>query len=217
MKRLLLILIVTMPLLLHAQQGDTAKVVNFGVRACANASQMVLRGLPIDIVASPKVGVEGGAFLDFNIGKRFFIRFNTVWSHQRSRLTMDGTPCPLASFSIEVPVYASWRFGNSRTGWGFVGVGPYTEFVVWGRVVSADGSFNPFHHVIDVDATTGEETLAMTDSHSGFGVLMGYELPFGLFVDATAQMALTDMLAFDHGGNMWVRPLKLTLGLGWRF
>ncbi len=46
---------------------------------------------------------------------------------------------------------------------------------------------------------------------------MGYELPFGLFVDATAQMALTDMLAFDHGGNMWVRPLKLTLGLGWRF
>ncbi len=56
-----------------------------------------------------------------------------------------------------------------------------------------------------------------TDSHSGFGVLMGYELPFGLFVDATAQMALTDMLAFDHGGNMWVRPLKLTLGLGWRF
>ena len=27
----------------------------------------------------------------------------------------------------------------------------------------------------------------------------------------------TVMLAFDHGGNMWVRPLKLTLGLGWRF
>ena len=25
------------------------------------------------------------------------------------------------------------------------------------------------------------------------------------------------LLAFDHGGDMWVRPLKASLGLGWRF
>lgn len=47
--------------------------------------------------------------------------------------------------------------------------------------------------------------------------MAGYELSCGLFVDATVQMALTDLLAFDHDGDMWVRPLKTSLGLGWRF
>ena len=26
-----------------------------------------------------------------------------------------------------------------------------------------------------------------------------------------------NLLAFDHSGDMWVRPLKASLGLGWRF
>lgn len=211
------ILIAAAPLLVCAQQADSAKVVNFGVRLNTNLSQPVLHGIPRDIKASPSVGAEGGMFLDFNIGWHFFIRFNTLYGFQRSTLTMDGTACPLVSASVEIPVYTAWRFGNTRTGWGFVGVGPYTEFVTWGRLSTADGAFNPYHHVIDVDATTGQETLAMTDSHSGFGIMAGYEMLCGLFVDATAQMALTDLLAFDHKSDMWVRPLKLTLGLGWKF
>lgn len=218
MKRLLVtFLIASAPLLACAQQTDTAKVVNFGVRASANFSQPVLHNIPRDIIASPLAGVKGGMFLDFNIGRRFFIRFSTFYDFQRSTLTINGAGCPLVSASVEIPVYASWRFGNSRIGWVFVGAGSYTEFVTWGRLSTADGAFNPYHHVIDVDATTGQETLAMTDSHSGFGLMAGYEMPCGLFVDATAQMALTDLLAFDHNCDMWVRPLKLTLGLGWKF
>ena len=211
------ILIAAAPLLVCAQQTDTAKVVNFGVRINTNLSQPVLHGIPRDIKASPSVGAEGGMFLDFNIGRRFFIRFNTLYGLQRSTLTMDGTACPLVSASVEIPVYAAWRFGNTRTGWGFVGVGPYTEFITWGRLNAADETFNPYHHVIDVDVSTGQETLATSDSHSGFGAMVGYEIPCGFFVDVTAQMALTDLLAFDHGDDMWVRPLKITLGLGWRF
>lgn len=218
MKKIIItLIIVSIPLLMFAQQADSAKVVNFGVRINANLSQPVLHGIPRDIVASPTVGVEGGMFLDFNIGRRFFIRFNTLYGLQRSTLTMDGTACPIVSVSVEIPVYAAWRFGNTHTGWGFVGVGPYTEFITWGRLTTADGSFNPYHHVIDVDAVTGQETLAMSDSHSGFGAMVGYEIPCGFFVDVTAQMSLTDLLAFDHGDGMWVRPMKLTLGLGWRF
>lgn len=211
------ILIAAAPLLACAQQTDTTKVVNFGVRINANLSQPVLHGIPRDIKASPSVGVEGGMFLDFNIGRQFFIRFNTLYGFQRSTLTMDGTSCPLVATSVEVPVYAVWRFGNTHTGWGFVGVGPYTEFITWGRLNTVDETFNPYHHVIDVDVSTGQETLAMSDSHSGFGAIVGYEIPCGLFIDATVQMALTDLLAFDHGDGMWVRPLKITLGLGWRF
>lgn len=211
------ILIAAAPLLACAQQTDTTKVVNLGVRINANLSQPVLHGIPRDIKASPSVGVEGGLFLDFNIGRQFFIRFNTLYGFQRSTLTMDGTSCPLVATSVEVPVYAAWRFGNTHTGWGFVGVGPYTEFITWGRLNTVDKTFNPYHHVIDVDVSTGQETLAMSDSHSGFGTIVGYEIPCGLFIDATAQMALTDLLAFDHGDGMWVRPLKITLGLGWRF
>ena len=218
MKKIIVtILIATAPWVACAQLSDTSKVVNFGVRINTNLSQPVLHNIPRDIMASPSVGAEGGMFLDFNIGRQFFIRFNTLYGFQRSTLTMDGTACPLVAASVEIPVYASWRFGNARTGWGFVGVGPYTEFITWGRLITVDETFNPYHHVIDVDVTTGQETLAMSDSHSGFGAMLGYEVSCGLFVDATIQMALTDLLAFDHGDDMWVRPLKLTLGLGWKF
>lgn len=213
----LLILLVLLPFLGGAQINDTTKVVNYGIRFSANTSQLVFRGVPVNMVASPKIGVEGGAFIDYNIGRKFSIRFNLVWGLQRSVLTMDGYVCRLSSASIEVPVYALYRFGNVRSGWGFVGAGPYTEFVIWGKLRTAAETFNPYHHVIDVDAETGKETLAMSDSHSGFGVIVGYEMPCGLFVDATAQMSLTDLLAFDHGPSMWVRPLKVTLGLGYRF
>ena len=159
------ILIAAAPLLVCAQQTDSAKVVNFGVRINTNLSQPVLHGIPRDIKASPSVGAEGGMFLDFNIGRRFFIRFNTLYGLQRSTLTMDGTACPLVSASVEIPVYAAGRFGNTRTGWGFVGVGPYTEFITWGRLNAADETFNPYHHVIDVDVSTGQETFS---SSSGF-------------------------------------------------
>ncbi len=217
MKKSAILLFVLLPLLLCAQGVDSVKVVNYGVRASANVSQLVLHGIPRDIDPSPSVGVEGGAYLDFNIGRRFFVRFNALYSFQRSTLVMDGILCGLASSSVEIPVYAAWRFGGRSSGWGFVGVGPYTEFIVWGRLETEGGAFNPYHHVIDVDAITGHETFAMADSHSGFGVVIGYELPCGFFIDFTAQMALTDLLAFDHNDGMWVRPLKSTLGLGWRF
>ena len=85
MKKIIItLIIVSIPLLMFAQQADSAKVVNFGVRINANLSQPVLHGIPRDIVASPTVGVEGGMFLDFNIGRRFFIRFNTLYGPVKS-------------------------------------------------------------------------------------------------------------------------------------
>ena len=68
-----------------------------------------------------------------------------------------------------------------------------------------------------VDAQTGEEQLAMSDNHSGLGVLLGYELPCGLQFNASGQYSISDILAFAHPNTMSAHPLKVMVGFGWRF
>lgn len=216
MKRLVLIAIIGL-IAFTGHAADTNKVVNYGFRLGANMSQPLLKGLPINLTSTPALGGEGTFFMDYNIGKHFAIRFGINYTLERSLLTEDGVEHSLRSWGIEIPIFATVRFGNNSSGWGYVGFGPYTQFIIGGSYSGPDGSFNPYHHVIDVDPTTGAETLAMTDSHSGLGTTVGYELPCGLFFDVAYRLSLSDMLAFDHNETMSVKPHRVTLGAGWRF
>lgn len=198
MKRLVLIAILGL-MTFAGHAADTNRVVNYGFRLGANLSQPLLKGLPLSLTSAPALGGEGTFFMDYNIGKHFAIRFGLNYTFERSLLTEDGVQHPLSSWGIEIPIFATVRFGNSTHGWGYVGFGPYTQFVIGGSYTGAAGSFNPYHHVVDIDPSTGAETMAMTDSHSGLGATVGYELPCGLFVDVAYRLSLSDMLAFDHG------------------
>lgn len=217
MKRIAIILtLVMMACSVHAQ--DTSRVVNYGFRVGANLSQPLLRGVPINITSATDLGCEAAFLMDYNIGRHFAIRFGINYLFERSTLTDSASYAhSLRSWAIEIPVYAVVRIGNCRSGWGYIGAGPYTQFILNGNYNDPSGDFNPYHHVIDVDPTTGDETLAMTDSHSGLGAVVGYEFPFGFFFDFSYRISLSDMLAFDHNESMSVRPHKLSFGIGWRF
>ncbi|MBQ8958542.1 MAG: outer membrane beta-barrel protein [Bacteroidales bacterium] len=193
-------------------------VVNWGLKTQANASNILLKGLPNEVHTEMAFGGELGGFLNFNISQRFFIQFNLMYFAEQTQMVSTTQNTPLWTLGIEVPVYALARFGSVERGWFYLGGGPYTEFSLWATMDDGSGdTLNPYKHVVGIDDETGEEQLAMTDSHSGLGVLLGYELPCGLQFNASGQYSISDILAFAHPNTMSAHPLKVMLGFGWRF
>lgn len=215
-----LILCLTMAIAAVAQNNGESKlpVVNWGLKTQANASNILLKGLPNEVHTEMAFGGELGGFLNFNISQKFFIQFNLMYFAEQTRVVSTTQNDPLWTLGIEIPVYAMARFGSAERGWFYLGGGPYTEFSLWATMDDGNGgTFNPYKHVVGTDEETGEEQLALSDNHSGLGVLVGYELPCGLQFNASYQHSISDILAFTHGVTMSARPQKVTLGIGWRF
>ena len=215
-----LILCLTMAVAAVAQSNGETKlpVVNWGLKTQANASNILLKGLPNEVHTEMAFGGELGGFLNFNISQKFFVQFNLMYFAEQTRVVSTTQNDPLWTLGIEIPVYAMARFGSAERGWFYLGGGPYTEFSLWATMDDGNGgSLNPYKHVVGTDEETGEEQLALSDNHSGLGVLVGYELPCGLQFNAIGQYSISDILAFAHPNTMSAHPLKVMLSLGWRF
>lgn len=200
---------------LSAQEVEKQPVVDWGVKLQANSSNYLFKNVPTmpALSSDMNAGAEVGGFMDFNITQRFYIQFNLIGTFEQCFLDFGDHTSKLQSSALEIPVFALWRFGNSKHGWLCLGGGPYTEFIVWG---SLEG-MNPFRHVI-TDNTTGQQTIVTADNHSGLAAFIGYEFPCGLQLNATYHFGISDMLLFEHDSrDTYQRPQKLTLGLGWRF
>ncbi|MBR1799273.1 MAG: PorT family protein, partial [Bacteroidales bacterium] len=137
---------------LSAQEVGKQPVVNWGLKLQANTSNFIFKDVPTMPSLSSKmnVGAEVGGFIDFNITQRFYIQFGLMGTFEQCTLNFGDRTAPMQSTSLEIPVFALWRFGDAHLGWFSIGGGPYTEFIIWGEL---EGS-NPFHHVI-TDAATG--------------------------------------------------------------
>jgi len=192
-------------------------IVSGGVKVQANMSHIWAHNVTGGVTTSPSFSGDIGGFIDFNISRHFLIQFNLLVAGERCIVKEGNSANPLQSIGVGIPVYMLGRFGNPDKGYFYFGGGPYTEFVIWARMNGADGPFNPFHHVVGTDELSGEEVLALSDNHSGLGIYLGYEFPFGLQINAAYQYSLSDIFAFEHDKGMSVHPQKAMLGFAWRF
>jgi len=204
-----------------AEPDDTLRtklpIVSGGVKVQANLSHLWAHNVPGGIHTSPSFSGDIGGFIDFNVSKHFFIQFNLLAVGERCIVHEEISNEPLQSVGVEIPVYLMGRFGNARKGYVYFGGGPYTEFVLWARMNGEEGPFNPYHHVVGTDELSGDEVFALSDNHSGLGVFVGYEFPFGLQINASYQYSFSDIFAFGHDDGMSLHPQKAMLGLAWRF
>jgi len=192
-------------------------IVSGGVKVQANMTHLWAHNVPGGIKTTPHFSGDIGGFIDFNISNRFFIQFNLLVTGERCIVLDAGNRSPLQAIGVEIPVYLLGRFGNPQKGYFYFGGGPYTEFVIWGRMKGDDGPFNPYHHIVGTDDSTGEDILALSDNHSGLGVYLGYEFPFGLQINASYQYSFSDIFAFQHDKGMSLHPQKAMVGFAWRF
>jgi len=216
-----LILMLCCHLATIAGPGDTSQtkmpIVSGGIKLQANMSSLWAHNVPGGIYTTPHFSGDIGGFIDFNVSQHFLIQFNLLGTAERCFVHDAGNAEPLQAVGLEIPVYLLGRFGSARKGYVYFGGGPYTEFLLWGRMNGENGAFNPYHHVVGTDELSGEDILALSDNHSGLGLYLGYEFPFGMQINASYQYSFSDIFAFEHGEGMSLHPHKAMIGLAWRF
>lgn len=203
-----------------AAQRDTTSTgqspVCGGLLLQANCSGYILHDiLDGNLRSRPGAGAEIGGFLDYNVTRHFTMKMCLMLASESSVLRNSPAKDRLSTFGMDIPLYLLWRF-NTGKGTAYLGGGVYTHFI-FGAKISGDSNLeDPFKRVVEIDEITGEERFALSDSHSGIGLLVEYEFAFGLRINISYKQSCTDILNYTHSGP-YVLPYKLSVGLGYRF
>ena len=91
-----------------------------------------------------------------------------------------------------------------------LGVGPYTEFGLSAKFKKG-GTRNDLY-----ERASQEDLPAIKDSNTGFGVMAGYEFAFGLQVNISYKVSVSNLLDANSGTARF-HPQAFSLGVAYRF
>ncbi|MBQ6243443.1 MAG: outer membrane beta-barrel protein [Bacteroidales bacterium] len=233
MKRALLILslLLSAATALRAQDADTLRVkpVTIGLIVQANFAGEHMYIAESSLSAYPGFGAEAGAALEYHMTRYLSVEFQLLLALQNgSYFAANQDPgfliwhrrnvsyiADMRLWGMDIPLYLVGRLpvgsGDLR-----LGAGPFTHltFDAW---CPGDRDFiTPYKRIISKDDATGDKHYALSDSHAGFGLLLGYEFPSGLQLNLSAKYSITDILNYESDYSH-AHPYKVSLGAGWRF
>ena len=180
-----------------------------------------------------RVGGELGGFLDFSLTKNFAIQPQVLFTAQQNYFEATDTTNHLWSFGAEIPIYLLGRFGNMEKGYIQFGGGIFTHFTF------ASNIRNKFINVDESSATMpapkrlyAEETPSydytrlyqLHNNHFGICFLVGYECPFGMVINASYKVSLSDITGFysekkgapEADALIYPQSVSLSVGYRWR-
>ena len=211
-------------------QEKLPRLVSGGLLAGANMSNFIITRNHTPMSSHMRVGGELGGFLDFTLTKHFVIEPQVIFTAQQNYFReADGTRNDLWSFGVDIPIYFLGRFGSLEKGYINFGGGIFTHFTF------ASNIKNKFHNV-DEEVPTPTPTptpemmydysrlYSLHDNHFGVCVMVGYEFKFGMQINATYKVSLSDIAGFysemkgQEVANALIYPqcVSLTLGYRWR-
>ncbi len=196
----------------EAEETKKEKVATGGLKLEAVGSSYLIGGFPMS--SSMNVGGALGGFVDFNVSKHFVIQVNLFGAYKQTDL-YDTQQSRMSTWSIELPIYFLGRYSFADGSSISFGGGPYTEFILDGTLSNANGKSNPFERV--VDQTEEGDVFALERNHSGLGITVGYEFPFGFQINASARMSLTDIIGYEHERPYCTYPYSTSVGIAYRF
>jgi len=212
-------------------QEKLPRLVSGGLLAGANMSNFIITRNHTPMSSHMRVGGELGGFLDFTLTKHFVIEPQVVFNAQQNYFReADGTRNDLWSFGVDIPIYFLGRFGNLEKGYVSFGGGIFTHFTF------ASNIKNKFKNVDEEIPTPTPSTptpemlydysrlYSLHDNHFGVCVMVGYEFKFGMQINASYKVSLSDIAGFysemkgQEVANALIYPqcVSLTLGYRWR-
>ncbi len=210
-------------------QEKLPKMVTGGLFAGVNMSDFLITRTGQRPVASHRrVGAELGGFLDFALSKHFAIQPHVLFTAHQNYFAATDTTNRLWSFGMEVPVYFLGRFGNMQQGYVQFGGGIFTHFTfasnVAGKYQSTDTPVPPATpDPSPLDGMDYSKLYSLHNNHFGICALVGYEAPFGLLVNVTYKISLSDIAGFysemkgKPEADALIYPHSLSLCVGYRF
>lgn len=179
-----------------------------GVKGEMNLSQYLI--VPeIDLNSYCNIGASAGGFLRFEFLNNFSIQGELLMHYKCSNLHDDGLN-HLKIWSLEVPIYAMYSLRFEEGDAMNFGLGPYCEF----GLIAVMEEPNGYRNLYDINRR--EEIQAMRDSNSGFGVMIGYETDFGLQVNLSYKISITNILD-SNSYKAAFYPMTASVGVAYRW
>ena len=209
-------------------QEKLPRLVSGGVLAGANMSNFIITRAHRPMSSYMRIGGEFGGFLDFSITKHFAIQPQVLFTAQENYFHAGDSANHLWSFGMEIPVYFLGRFGSMEQGYLQFGGGIFTHFTfasnVAGKYQSTDTPVPPATpDPSPLDGMDYSKLYSLHNNHFGICALVGYEAPFGLLVNVTYKISLSDIAGFysemkgKPEADALIYPHSLSLCVGYRF
>lgn len=220
-------------------QERLPKKVTFGLLLNGNLSNFVITrtgGKPMSSYL--RLGGEFGAFSDFKITPHFHIQPQLLFTAERNHFAWDNEDDGLWAFGLDIPVYFLGNYGNMRQGYLQFGGGIYTHFQFASNVgdrVQKKETHTPTPSEIERGELekSYSELLRLHSNHFGIGLMLGYEFRFGLQINASYKISLSDICSFYVNNktkktdgqeintislvDAAIYPQKIAIGVGYRF
>ena len=213
-------------------QEKLPRLVSGGVFGGANMSNFIITRDHHTMASHMRVGGELGGFLDFTITKHFIIEPQVIFTaHQNYFKEQNDTTNHLWSFGAEIPIYFLGRFGSLTSGYVQFGGGIFTHFTfasnIQNKFTSKDETVVTPVTPTDpgtIDPSDYNRLYTLHDNHFGICLLVGYECPFGMFINAQYKVSVSDIAGFysemkgtkEADALLYPQSVSLCIGYRWR-
>ena len=205
-------------------QENLPRLVSVGVLAGVNISNFIITRDHNTMSSYMRIGGELGGFMDFRITKHFSIQPQVIFTAQQNYFSSTDTTNTLWSFGAEIPVYFLGRFGNMEKGYVQFGGGIFTHFTFASNIKDKFKNWDdPTIVKPKTDTHDYSELYKLHDNHFGICAMVGYEFRFGLQINASYRVSLSDIATFYKNNkgqeiaNALIYPQSVSLSLGYRW
>lgn len=205
-------------------QENLPRLVSGGVLAGVNISNFIITRDHNTMSSYMRIGGELGGFMDFRITKHFSIQPQVIFTAQQNYFSSTDTTNTLWSFGAEIPVYFLGRFGNMEKGYVQFGGGIFTHFTFASNIKDKFKNWDdPTTVKPKTDTHDYSELYKLHDNHFGICAMVGYEFRFGLQINASYRVSLSDIATFYKNNkgqeiaDALIYPQSVSLSLGYRW
>lgn len=195
---------------IHQDNPNKKLAVSGGVKLEANYSNFLHSGITKG-KSSLQPGVTGGGFINLGIMRNFSIQGELLFHYKESDFEWSNTEHGQFQYwGMEVPVYVMYHWRIKKGQRIHLGAGPYTEFGLSAKFRKGDTTNDLY------EQDSQKDLPVIKDSNTGFGILAGYEFPFGLQLNISYKVSVSNLLD-DNSGTAQLYPQALGLGVAYRF
>ena len=148
-----------------------ANKTSWGIKAEYTISDFIIKDIK-ESDSNPKFGFTAGGFIMADITRYFSLQGEILFQNKQSRITCYDIKGEYNYWGVEIPIYAMFRKELKNNVRLYCGIGPYTNFGFSAELKNSKEKQDLY------------KDSKMVETNSGFGLLIGYEFPCGIQLNA---------------------------------
>ena len=213
-------------------QEKLPRLVSGGLFGGGNLSNFIITRNHQPMSSYMRIGAEVGGFMDFSLTRHFAIQPQVILTAHQNYFAATDTTNRLWSFGVEIPIYFLGRFGNMEKGYIQFGGGLFTHFTYLSNV---QGKYKNVEEPTTTPASAPRllktedsydysRLYQLHNNHFGICAMVGYECPFGMIINLSYKISISDIAGFysekkgtpDADALIYPQSISLSIGYRWK-